>query len=266
MMTDIETTVDYSADVESVPTSDGLDSGYESVDTSTPIESEYTTPSGEVAESQPIESLFEVDGRPITLDEARNGFLRQSDYTKKTQELSEMRSRLAEAEAIAEALRANPTATLNALSEAFGVGLQAQEVDPYMDMDPDLARIATLEQKIAAQEQAALQASINAEVANLHNAFGEFNDQELFAHAIKGNFPNLRAAYADMNFMQLQTQLGEMQRKQSEAEARVAAKREAAVIHDGGTRAGGSVSDKNPQQYSSVRDAFLAAKKALGVQ
>jgi hypothetical protein len=263
-MSDISATADYSAAVDAAPVSEGLGETYESP--STPSET-FDAPVGETTESAaPVEALFEHDGTPITLDEARSGYLRQSDYTKKTQELSEMRTRLAEAEAIAEALRADPVATLNALSQAFDVGLQAQAPpDPFADMDPEEARIAVLEQKIAAQEQAALQSAIDAEIAGLHQQHGDFNDQELFAHAIKGGFPSLRAAFADMNFNQLQSQLAELQRKQSEEAARVAAKRDAAVIHDGGARVGGTVTNASPESYGSIRDAFLAAKKALGV-
>lgn len=264
-MSDISATADFSADVDAAPVSDGLgDSSYESI--STPTETADAFVGGTTESAAPVDALFEHEGNPITLDEARNGYLRQSDYTRKTQELAEMRSRLAEAEAISEALRANPVATLNALSEAFNVGLQAQAPpDMYADMDPEMARIAVLEQKIAAQEQAALQSAIDAEISGLHQQFGDFNDQELFAHAIKGGFPNLRAAFADMNFAQLQSQLSELQRRQQEEAARVAAKREASVVHGGGARTGGTVTSSNPETYGSIRDAFLAAKKALGV-
>lgn len=264
-MSDTSATIDMSMEANATPVSDGLDVSTE-FEPSTPSEPvEYSD--GAVAESQPVESIFDVDGTPITLDEAKNGYLRQSDYTRKTQELAEMRSRLSEAEAIAEALRANPVATLNALSEAFGVGLQAQAPhDPFEDMDPESARIAMLEQKVAAQEQAALQAAIDAEVSNLHQQFGDFNEQELFAHAVKGNFPNLRAAYADMHFAQVQERLAAVERKQAEEAARVAAKRDqASVIHDTGARAGGSVTEAQPAEFGSVREAYLAAKRTLGM-
>jgi hypothetical protein len=269
-MSDISATADFSADVESSPASEGLGetTSYEApVESSTPSDSGYDAPdNGSIQESaEPIESLFELDGTPITLDEAKNGYLRQSDYTKKTQELAEMRSRLAEAEAITEALRSDPISTLNALSEAFGVDFRAEANDPFADMDPEMARISVLEQKIAQQENAARQATIDAELSNMHQQFGEFNDQELFAHAIKGNFQSLQSAYADMNFGRLQTQLAEMTRKQNEEAARTQAKREASVVHDGGTRATGAVSNTRPVEYSGVREAFLAAKKALGV-
>jgi len=256
---------DFSVEGESFAGSEGLsDAGYESSEVSTPSESVDMALDGSVAESAaPVESLFEIDGTPITLDEARSGYLRQSDYTRKTQELAEMRSRLAEAEAITAALQQNPAETIAALQDAFGVGFD-QSSDSYEEMDPEIARIAALEQKIAAQEQAATQAAIEAEIGNLHQQFGDFDDAELFAHAIKGGFPNLRSAYADMNFGTLQAQLEQMTAKQREEEERVAAKRQAAnVVHNGSSRAG-ATSPSQPEKYGSLRDAYLAAKKSLG--
>ena len=265
MMTDT-TDADYSAVGESDFVSEGLDqaSSFDSAPTSTPDETFASVPDGSVTESaEPIESIFELDGTPITLDEARNGYLRQSDYTRKTQELAEMRTRLAEAEAITAALQQDPQGTLQALQEAFGVGGNVQ--DPYTDMDPDLARIAVLEQKFADQEKAATQTQIENELNSLHGDFGDFDNQVLFAHAIKGGFPNLRAAYADMNFTELQTQLQSLRGQQQQEQQRMDAKREAAsVVHTGSSRAGTTV-PAQPEQYGSLRDAYLATKKALGV-
>lgn len=258
---------DFSAVGESEFVSDGLGEvlGFDSEPTSTPDETFDSIPDGSTLESsEPVDALFEIDGSKITLDEARNGYLRQADYTRKTQELAEMRTRLAEAEAITAALQQDPAGTLQALQEAFGVG-ESFEADPFADMDPDLARIAVLEQKIAAQEQAATQAQIENELQSLHGDFGDFDDSVLFAHAIKGGFPNLRAAYADMNFTSLQSQLEMLKAQQQQEQQRIDAKRQAAsVIHNGSSRAG-ATSPAQPEQYGSIRDAYLAAKKALGV-
>jgi len=256
---------DFSVEGESFAASEGLsDTGFESSQDSTPSETVDMTLDGSVSESvEPIESLFEIDGTPITLDEARSGYLRQSDYTRKTQELAEMRTRLAEAEAITAALQQNPSETIAALQEAFGVSY-GQDSDPYADMDPEMARIAVLEQKIAAQEQAATQAAIEAEIGSLHQEFGDFDNAELFAHAIKGGFPNLRSAYADMNFGTVRAQLDQVTAKQREEEQRVAAKRQAAnVVHNGSSRSGATTSSQ-PETYGSLREAYLAAKKSLG--
>ena len=231
------------------------------------------TPDGFVEESV-ANALFEVDGTPITLDEARNGYLRQSDYTKKTQELAEMRSRLAEAEAISAALQRDPYGTIEALKDAFGIpnsptaSSSDRIVNDYAYLDEDVVveneRIAALEAKVAAQEQAALQAAIENELSGLHSQFGDFDDSELFAHAIKGSFPNLKAAYADLHFDTLRTQYEQVTAKQREEEERIAAKRQANVVHNKASRSGATVPSTS-EQFSSIREAYLAAKKSLGV-
>lgn len=207
--------------------------------------------------------LFEVDGSQITLDEAKNGYLRQADYTRKTQEISEMRSRLSQAEAIAAALERDPAATLQALQEAFGLGTPA-EPDGYADLDPESQRIAAIEARLQAQDDAARQAAIDNELNGLHEQFGQFDDSELFAHAIRGQFPTLQAAYADMNFGKVQSELNALRSRQQELEARQSAAREASgVVHDGGARAG-STAPSGGAQFQSIRDAYFAAKSALG--
>lgn len=255
---------DSSAAGEIGSVSDGLDAGstFASDTTSTPSEAVDASLDGSTQESAaPVDALFEVDGTGITLDEARNGYLRQSDYTRKTQELAMERARLAEAEALVAALQNDPSATLTALQEAFSVESNS---DPYAELDPDQARIAALEAKVEAQERAATQAAIEAELDVLHEQFGEFDDSILFAHAIKGGFPNLKAAYADMNFGTLQAQLEQLSKKQQEEEQRIAAKRQAAnTVHNGASRAG-ATAPAGQEKFDSLRDAFLAAKKSLG--
>jgi len=49
---------------------------------------------GEIAEDEEAEFLFEIDGQELTADEIRKGYLRQSDYTKKTQSLAEQRKEI----------------------------------------------------------------------------------------------------------------------------------------------------------------------------
>jgi hypothetical protein len=171
------------------------------------------------------------------------------------------RSRLAEAEALVAALQNDPQSTLSALQDAFGVGV---DVDPYADLDPDQARIAALEAKVEAQERIATQAAIETELDVLHEQFGDFDNSELFAHAIKGGFPSLKAAYADLNFNSLQSQLEQLTVKQREEEQRIAAKRQAAnTVHNGSSRSG-ATAPAQQEQYGSLRDAYLAAKKSLG--
>jgi hypothetical protein len=253
----------YNTDSSVVGNSESVSEGLTG-EVSTPSETVFENSEDFVAESASVESIFELDGNPITLDEARNGYLRQADYTRKTQELSEMRTRLAEAEAITTALQNDPEGTLAALQDAFGIHNGYQE-NPFEGLDPDEARIVVLEQKIAAQESAANQIAIDREITALHEQFGDFDNSVLFAHAIKGGFQNLRAAYADMNFSSLTEQLQQVTAKQREEEQRLDAKREAAnSVHNGSSRAG-ATSPAEPEKYGSLREAYLAAKKSLGV-
>jgi hypothetical protein len=259
-------TADFSVAESSSDSGEGFDSAdFDFADENTPLDLNVDDSNGFVSESdEPTDYLFEVDGSKITLDEAKNGYLRQSDYTKKTQELAEMRQRLADAEAITEALRSDPENTLKALGDAFGVGMTYQDEDSFMELDPDEQRIAILEQKIAAQEQAATQAAIEAELNSIKNQYGEFDESALFAHAIKGGFPNLRSAYADMNFNSLQARLAEIEAKKAEEQKRIAAKRQAAnTVHNGASR-NGSVDPAGSEGFGSLREAYLAAKKSLG--
>ena len=57
----------------------------------------------------------------VTLSELQQGYQRQADYTRKTQELASERQRLEQAEAIVSALEADPQGALTALSTAFGI-------------------------------------------------------------------------------------------------------------------------------------------------
>jgi hypothetical protein len=254
-------TPDVSSGIENAPaTATELGSDYGDTSTSeTFTESSDTLASTESAPSY----LFEVDGAQITLDEAKNGYLRQADYTRKTQEISEMRSRLSQAEAITAALERDPAATLQALQEAFGLGVSPQ-ADEFADMDPESQRIAAIEARLQAQDDAARQAAIDNQLIGLHEQFGQFDDSELFAHAIRGQFPTLQAAYADLNFGKVQSELSALRSRQQELEARQSAAREAAgVVHDGGARSG-STAPAAGTQFQSIRDAYFAAKSALG--
>ena len=69
-----------------------------------------------------------IDGveQSVSLDELRNGYQRQADYTRKTQELATERERLAQGEAIVQALESDPQGAIEALGNAFGVSLGNQ--------------------------------------------------------------------------------------------------------------------------------------------
>ena len=142
------------------------------------------TPTGEM-------HLVKVDGQEqqVTLDELRNGYQRQSDYTRKTQELASERERLAQGEAIVQALEADPQGAISALAGAFGVGGGNQNtVQPegsYEDLDPDEERLRRIESSIETQNRALRQQNLQKEVGSLREKYGmDFDEKTLYAHAL----------------------------------------------------------------------------------
>jgi len=94
---------------------------------------------GEIAEDEEAEFLFEIDGQELTVDEIRKGYLRQSDYTKKTQSLAEQRKEI-------DALTERYNAQLNQIQierQQYIQHLQAlsQNQDPEKKFDIDWERL-----------------------------------------------------------------------------------------------------------------------------
>ena len=78
------------------------------------VEDPTEEPEEEAKEEQP--QTFEVDGQEVSLDELKLGYLRQSDYTRKTQAAAEQRK-------AAEAQQQNYESSLQALLAAAGADL-----------------------------------------------------------------------------------------------------------------------------------------------
>jgi hypothetical protein len=72
---------------------------------------------------------FDIGGEQVSLDELQRGYMRQSDYTQKTQLLSSQRQQYEAATRLAEALQADPRGTLLQLAAASGVDLASLQ-DP----------------------------------------------------------------------------------------------------------------------------------------
>lgn len=204
-----------------------------------------------------------VDGNEmsVSLDELRNGYQRQSDYTKKTQALAAERDRLAQAESIIHALETDPEATLKTLGDAFGFG---QDNDPFSDdermsdIDPDEARIRKIEAAVDIQQKTFRQQELQKELNTLRDKYGDVDENALFTHALRGNISNLETAYKDMTYSNLMEKLS----SKSADDDIVAQKRAASVVSDGGSAAG-STQPQRVEKVSSIRDAFLLAKEQL---
>ena len=222
--------------------------------------------SSEVA-AEPVDSTYtvKVDGAEseVTLSELQQGYQRQADYTRKTQELASERQRLQQAETIVSALEADPQGTLAALGNALGVAdspVPQDDVSSWEDEDPTAQRVAHLEAQVARQAQTHRKQALDKEVSRLKGQYGNFDEQVLFKHALDNKIANLEAAYTHMNFNGLAGYAGKLQRDQETLEA----KRGGAPVEGGKTVQQGTVVDGSPKKVTSLREAFALAKQELG--
>jgi hypothetical protein len=242
-----DSTLESAAVPEAAPTVDTLTEG-------TPTQAE----TWDWTEFGDRQVSVKVDGQELAvpLKEALDGYSRQSDYTRKTQEIAAERQRLAQAEAIYQALESDPEGTMQALQDAFGLSAQSAPADDEW-VDPTEQRIAVLEAQIAAQQEAARQAAIDQEIVSLKSQYGDFDETNLLAHAVKFGIPNLEAAYAHMTYNDVLS----ASQKAAADEAALAAKRDAQFVAGGHTAADGTVTQGAGGRVASVMDAFRLAQR-----
>ena len=205
-----------------------------------------------------------VDGleEQVSLDELRDGYQRQADYTRKTQELASERNRLQQAEAIVQSLESDPAGTLTALGDAFGVsratGEPAGVVDPWDEPDPNEQRLATLEARLEQQDRVHRRQQVEKQVESLKGSYGEFDASELYQHALKHKIGNLEAALTHMRYNDIATKANKLEQDQERTDA----KREASVVEPSGSKQAGS-STEPVSKPNSIREAFADAKRSL---
>ena len=222
----------------------------------------------EISIEEPMEPggdyTVKIDGaeHQVTLEELQQGYQRQADYTRKTQELASERQRLQQAETIVNALEADPQGTLDALGGALGVqgNLGTQDDMSWEDEDPTTQRVAQLEAQVAYQAKTHRQQALDKEVTRLKGVYGEFDERELFQHALNNKIANLEAAYAHKNFGTMANYAGQLQR---DADA-LDAKRKGAPVEGGKSVQEGAVSTDKTKEPSTLREAFALAKQQLG--
>jgi hypothetical protein len=124
----------------------------------------------------------------VPLSELRNGFMRQSDYTRKTQEAAELRDAATWAQQMQWALQNDPLGTLQAMAEAYGLSGEP-EPDPFEDVDEELRplvdltrqqqyELAEMRSQLERVREQDLLAEVKAEVISLHDRFGDQFDPE----------------------------------------------------------------------------------------
>jgi hypothetical protein len=209
-----------------------------------------------------------VDGqeRLVPLRDAVDGYMRQADYTQKTQALSAQQQQLEWAATIAKALENDPAQALAILQQQYGVSPEQQQQEEFLTDEE--RQIAELRQWREDTEQREAVREVEAEVAQLQQTFGEqaFDPNELLSYAIQGNFPNLSAAFQSMKFNDLwgESQAARDARAQQEQQDAAnqqaqEAKRAAGIVGGGHNVPPGSTQVGTPGERLTVRQAYERA-------
>lgn len=259
---------------------ENIEVGVESpaVDTEAPAVAEDTT-SYEYVDPSAFDGKYvkvKVDGEDVSVPfgEAIQGYQRQADYTRKTQELASQREQLGYAQTLQQALESNPQETIELLTRHYGVATANQMVAdaqsepqvPQFD-DPLEQRIWETEQRIQQYEQERANEQLRNEIGRLQSTYEDFNAQEVVRLALQNNTTDLEGTYKQIAFDRLVNQV----RAQQEApqilaqqeQAVTDAKRDAGFI-EGGTTAN-SPSATNEYKPSSVSEAWALAKQQLSM-
>lgn len=229
-------------------------------------ESTETSTEGEATTTPTYKVTVEGEELEVTLDEALNGYQRQSDYTRKTQALASDRERLADLERIGAALEQDPQAALRELARIYEVDLAPGEEVDLEDLDPLERDVLDIKDFVSEQRNQQILREVDEAVEQVKQAYGdtELDGDELLQFAIDHKIGDLDAAYRALRYEQLANDRNaavETRRAEEDAAAE-AAKRAAQVVEGGSNRSAGTVS--NGSEYpTSVREAWDAAVAEL---
>lgn len=231
---------------------------------------------------------IKVDGEevPVSLSEALQGYSRTQDYTRKTQELSEQRRQADQALRLQQAFATNPGMTVRILAEQAGL-----PVEEFLGLTPAQQQQALaeeieyddpLEKALAEERQArlALEARIEQRESDerlqratdgLKQQFNATDDQvravvmQAYNQGLDiSTFPMIFQAMAYQASQQVTAQQTAAQ--QAEEQRRRQAAAAASEVVSSGSGAAGTTTQQPAGNYSSIREAALAAMTELGVE
>jgi hypothetical protein len=178
---------------------------------------------------------FDVGGEQVTLDELQRGYMRQGDYTQKTQLLASQRQQYEAATRLAEALQADPRGTLLQLAAASGVDLaslqepqaqsylgggqgygqppegQVQGLDPNDPVHAELMNLREMVQQLQQGYEGIEDHQANAwldqetaAAAQIFEGLGmDFNPEELYQYAAERELTDVNSAAKALAFDKL---------------------------------------------------------------
>lgn len=150
-----------------------------------PVKEEPKEP--EPTKPEPTDNSIEIDGiGKVTLDEIKEwkqGYLRQSDYTRKTQHIASKERELSEAVQVYEWLKANPHIARR-LTETDDDNVEPQAQRVAQTIDPLYQKIASLESQYASDR-------LDREISRLKGIYPDFNEVQVLNESMRLGIPDL---------------------------------------------------------------------------
>lgn len=210
-----------------------------------------------------------VDGQEtsVPLREAIDGYSRQADYTRKTQELAEQQRRAQFGLTLQQALEANPAETLRILQSQY-LQEQAEQTPPeppdWTD-DPADKRWQEYDARLQRFEQQQADNELRTAVGVLQQRYGdEFNPSEVVQAAFQQGRMDLEGVYKEMAFDRYwQGQRAAQEAKAAEEAGRTEAKSQTSNLHSG--NGANNAVEPSSDHPMSIEEAFAAAKRTHGV-
>lgn len=151
----------------------------EDVEETKPIEEETNIEEEvDVEKPEDVPQYVEIDGENIDINELRNGYLRQSDYTKKTQKLANEKREIEEALVFYNEVKNNPDAIES---------LRASTNIPRM-ADPNQMHLAKLEEELYDMK-------LENEINLMQSKYEDFEVRDVLQFASEKKMDNLEDAY-----------------------------------------------------------------------
>lgn len=170
----------------------------------------------------------------VPLAELRNGYMRQADYTRKTQQVAADADTIRWAREMQEAFRVDPAGSIRYLQEQFGY---LDEPDPLADVDPEMQPIVAelwrtqqqlveLQQKQEQIDQERVNVKVRAELDQMKSKYSDFDPFEVLPIAIDNGL-TMETAYKIWKADRAEAE-SEVQRVAREKAEQAAAQREKA--------------------------------------
>lgn len=258
-----------------------------------PAPEEGAAPEREYVDISELDGKYvkiKVDGEEtdVPVTELPQGYQRQADYTRKTQEVAEQREQLAFWGQVDQAMKVNPSETLNYLASQYGTQVASQAVDraetvaddwgfeaeqPQQVVDPRVDQLGEqlspvvefVQQQMAARE-------LENVVRDLSTKYGEeFDPTEVIREADNRQVYDphqLESVFRDMAFEKYRAAAAATTTHTSQQQAAETARRQAAAaqghVVGNAPSASGSVQAVTPEPvFNTPAEAALAALREL---